>query len=377
MDTQLTAEQKVLEGSCERLLEREWPLERALQLGEGGGEGLVSDFWQHIANAGWLSLAFPEDVGGAGGSLVDLGIVYRSAGYRLIPSRFYSDLFGAFVIFHLGTQSQRRLYLPPVLDGSSLITVAYCEPNVETADCFFTATARRSGNGWIFGGTKTFVPHLDTADYVIVFAQVNEPFSARGLGAFILPRNSLKQVRRQSTFAGERFFTLSLEGVSASNDALLGEATGPIVRQKLSHVLEVATGLQAMEAVGGIRAILERTIEYTKGRSVFGRPIAANQSVQHMLTDLSIRLRGAEVAAAQAIFLKGEGRLAAREVAIAKFAACELYQDTSRVAHQLWGAMGYARESGLYLWSERARVIELQFGGRQFQLEKLSAAMGL
>ena len=82
-------------------------------------------------------------------------------------------------------------------------------------------------------------------------------------------------------------------------------------------------------------------------------------------------------AALRALFLKCKGRPAAREVAIAKIAAGETYTSATIVAHQLWGAMGYARESGLYLWSERAKVTDARFGTAARHLRDLQMLMGI
>jgi alkylation response protein AidB-like acyl-CoA dehydrogenase len=130
-----------------------------------------------------------------------------------------------------------------------------------------------------------------------------------------------------------------------------------------------------MEMAGGAGAVIERTVEYLSTRVQHGRPIGSNQAVQHMLADAAILHDGARVAALQALFRKSLNQPAHREVSIAKIAAGEAYISATTVAHQLWGSMGYARETGLYLWSERAKLADNWFGSRNVHLRKLAACI--
>jgi len=175
-----------------------------------------------------------------------------------------------------------------------------------------------------------------------------------------------------------RFFKLTLDGFRVPQESLLGGNQGlGTTRALFEDMREVATALQCMEVSGGICSVLDRTIEYAKERRVLGRPIGANQAVQHMLANLWIRLNGVRVASLKALWMKSQGRHARREIAIAKIASDQLYVDATITAHQLWGAMGYARETGIYLWSERARVTQVLFGTRRFHGQRLVECMSL
>jgi alkylation response protein AidB-like acyl-CoA dehydrogenase len=132
-----------------------------------------------------------------------------------------------------------------------------------------------------------------------------------------------------------------------------------------------------MEMVGGTSAVLERTVEYVKGREQFGRPIAAFQAAQHHVANIRIALDGARLAAYQATWWVGRGELAERELAIAKLKCGEVYKDATLTAHQLHGGMGYLRETDLHFWSERAKATELQGGAYDVQIRRLERALHL
>ena len=378
MDTQLSEDQHLLEDACEKLLEKEWPLENAMKaLGPDDG-GHSSALWKTFAENGWLALPFPEELGGAGASLNELGLVYRAAGRRLVPSTFYSCLFAELLIHQLGTQAQAAEYLPDIFAGRRLATVAYSEPQAAEASNIFTTTASRVGDTWILKGVKAFVPNVDTADFILVLAKVQTYIDRGGWGLFVVAADQVSNTRRQSTFGGEHLFELSFDGVSVSLNAQLGgEVARTTTLDGFEDVVEKACALQCMEMAGGIKEVLDRTVAYVSERVVLGRPIGSYQAVQHMLADIFIELNGARLAALQALSLKSKGLPAAREIAIAKMALGETYTNATVIAHEVWGAMGYARETGLYLWSERAKVTDAWFGTRPMHLRRLQAEMGL
>jgi alkylation response protein AidB-like acyl-CoA dehydrogenase len=377
VDTQLSEDQTALEDSCRTLLEREWPLEQAMKTLGPGGSRHSSQLWSTLAEAGWLGLPFSVDLGGAGGDLVDLGLCYRAAGERLVPNTLYSCIFAELLIERLGSEAQKNEYLPPIIAGTSLATIAYSEPHAGEQARLFRTTATRAGTGWVLSGVKAFVPDVETADVIFVLANARSNSDRADWGLFaVAPDRVSGAVRRHGALGGEALYQIELSKVQLPADALLGgEAALPCTLDAFHDVVEQATALQCMEVVGGASAVLRRTVEYVSERQQHGRAIGSFQAVQHMLADVAIQLDGARVAALQALFLKSKGRPAAREVAISKIASGELYANATTTAHQVWGAMGYARESGVYLWSERAKVTDARFGTAASHLRKLADLM--
>jgi alkylation response protein AidB-like acyl-CoA dehydrogenase len=379
VDTQLSDDQLALETSCQGLLEKEWPLAQALKTLGPGGSGHSAQLWQTLVESGWLGLPFAAQWGGAGGDLIDLGLVYRAAGERLVPSTFYSCSFAQLLLDRLSSATQKKTWLAPAIAGRLLATVAYTEPHAAQEARLFKTTATRNATGWTLQGVKAFVPNVETAGVLLILAKTQSNVERGQFGVFAITRDSLGQaVRRHSALGGDALHRVELNALQVAADALLGgEAALPTTLEQFSDVVEQATALQCMEMLGGVAAVLKRTVEYVREREQHGRALGSFQAVQHLLANVSIQLDGARVAALQALFLKSQGRPAAREVSIAKIAAGELYASATTIAHQLWGAMGYARETGLYLWSERAKVADATFGTSSYHLSRLAGLMGL
>jgi alkylation response protein AidB-like acyl-CoA dehydrogenase len=376
MNSLMTEDQIALEESCRHLLSREWPLQAALKAFGASGRGHDTTLWRIIADTGWLSLPFDTAVGGGGGDLVDLGLVYRAAGERLVPASFYAAVFSALVIDRIALDNHKRTLLPTLLAGDRLIVTAYMEKQALDDPRFIDAYARPVENGWVLSGHKRFVPYLDIAQDVLVLMRTRSNTDRAGWGLFRIDTAELAGRYRQSSMMGsERFFDLSLDGLQVADDAAL--CTRGDLLPVFDDVVQSATALQCMEMVGGVQAVMNMTVAYVAQREQGGRVIGAYQAVQHLLANVAIQLNGARIAALKALFETSHGRPAARDVAIAKIACGECYTAATVAAHQVWGAMGYARETGLYLYSERARTTDASLGSRPYQLRRLADQMCL
>ena len=379
MNSLLSEDQAALEDFCQKLLAKEWPVEKALKVLGPNGSGHSPELWKVLVEAGWLGMPFDPELGGAGGDLIDLGLIYRAAGERLVPGSFYACVFASLLIAKLGTDVQKKDLLSKIISGDTMATVAFSEPQATENPKYFTTTASRTADGWSLKGTKAFIANLDIADVLLVLARTRSNGDRNGWGVFAVDAKALReQGTRYATLGGEALFQLTLDKVAVPAGALLGgEAAIPTTLDDFDDVVEQATALQCMEMVGGITEIMKRTVDYVGERRQGGRQIGSYQAVQHLMANVRIQLQGGSVAALNAIFQKSKGRPAAKAISIAKVALGEAYSNATITAQQLWGSMGYARESGVYMWSERAKVSDAWLGTRATHLRRVAEHMGL
>ncbi|MES5489099.1 acyl-CoA dehydrogenase family protein, partial [Bradyrhizobium sp. INPA03-11B] len=191
----------------------------------------------------------------------------------------------------------------------------------------------------------------------------------------LLPREAIS-ARRRATFARDNQCRLDLNGVELGAANVFGEGKG-LGHDDLRWTSNATTVLHCMDMIGGAQAVIDRTVAYTMDRHQFGRPIASFQAAQHHVANMHIAVEGARLAAYQAVSRVGDGRIAERETAIAKFKANEAYKFATLTAHQLHGAMGLMVEFDLHLWSERAKAMELRHGAWDTQIRRLASALGL
>ncbi len=366
----LTEEQEMLQNSVRKFFEKEVPTELVRKLQTHDSTGHSEELWKKMSHAGWLAIAIPEKYNGAGGTLLDLGIVYEESGKVLLPTTFYSTLFASFLIEAIGTEEQKAKYLSDIASGHTISTIAYMEPQaIHNTDCYQTV-ARKEKNRYYLTGKKSFVQNAHLAHSMIVIARTEDEQANEGLTAFLVDLGqSGVNIKQHHTFGKDRQSLVAFSEVELGQDDVLGEPHQ--AREGLELAIKKATALQTLEMVGGMKKVVQMTVDYVSQRKQFGVPIGSFQAVQHHLANLATYRDGTELAAYQAVSNLAEGFDAGREVSIAKAYASESYKTITIMAHQLWGGMGYATESDLFLWSNRAKATELSFGTRDFHLNQL------
>ena len=379
-DLALSDEQEALRGSARAFLRRAWPPELVRRALAAGGDGHDADLWRRVAELRWVGLAFPRDVGGGGGGLLDLAVVYEEAGRALVPTSLYSTVEAALLIERAGGDAQRAGLLRPVLAGERIASVAYHEDGMRSSADALVTTAALEGDVVVVNGTKLFVPNAGVADDLVVVARDTAASGAGAVRLVVVPTGAPGVRRsRMGTFAHDAQHEVAFEAVPVPADRVLA-AAAPDAWATVDGVRRVATALQCVEMVGGARAVLDMTVRYVGDRAQFGRPIGSFQAVQHHVADLSTRIDAAGLAAWRAVWRcsvdggAGDGVDAAQAaVAIAKVAAGDAFVEATLMAHQLHGGIGFTLEHDLHLWSDRARAAALTYGSREDHLRALGA----
>jgi alkylation response protein AidB-like acyl-CoA dehydrogenase len=374
-----SAEEIVIRESARKMLEGQCPPALVRRLLDPGSDGHSAELWASLADGGWIGLALPEDAGGTGGTLVDLGVFFREAGRVLLPTTFASTVFAAQLICHLGRAAQRLELLPGIVGGDTIATVAYLEPGVLHDWRKLTTVARPLPDGaWELAGTKLFVANASLADLLVVLARIRADNDQETLAAFAVDPASADgiAVTPMRTFAGDRQAVVRLDRVVVPPTALLGEGSGR-AETRFEHVLDVMTALQCMEMSGGAERVVELTAAYVSGRIQFGRPIGSFQAVQHHVADMGMLVEGALLLSMKAVTALAADRAARREVSHAKAWISRAYPEITIRAHQVWGGMGYVTETDLHLYSNRAKAAEVSFGTASHHLRRAAGAIGL
>jgi len=347
-------DERDLASMCRSLLAAECPI-------APHGERLPAGLWKALADAGILGLAIEEREGGSGGSLTDLGIFSVEAGRALCPTVVHSTAHAALAIEWLGGSDARAAWLPALASGSARATTAVF--SARDAAVAPPLTARSDREGWRLSGVADFVADADLADLIVVTADTD----GGTLGCVVDAGARGISVEPLAMMGGHHAFVVRFDDVAADQVA-------PVSAQQLRRVANAAVALLSLDLVGVGEAVVQRTVDYTKMREQFGRPIASFQAAQHLVADMHIALAAARLAAQSAVFWIGGGSTATRETAIARMRAAAVKQITLD-AHQLHGGMGYVVDTDLHLFSERARVLSTIGGGADIAAKWLEGEM--
>jgi alkylation response protein AidB-like acyl-CoA dehydrogenase len=325
-----------------------------------------------LADAGILGLATAEEFGGSGAGMNELGVFSVEAGRALCPMVVHSTLHATRAIDWLGGVDARRAWLPALSSGAARGTTALWNPR-DAANIAPVLRAQRvddAGGRWRLSGAVDFVADADVADLLVVSAETD----GRTTGFVVDPAAAGISVEPVAMMGAHRAFTVSFDDVAIDDPTrVLGGAQG-LADNDLRRVANAAVALLCLDLVGVAEAVLQRTVDHTKLREQFGRPIASFQAAQHLVADMHIALAAARLAARSAVFWIGRGRTATRETAIARLRAAEVKRITLD-AHQLHGGMGYVVDTGLYRYSERARVLSTLGGGADVAAKWLEGEM--
>jgi alkylation response protein AidB-like acyl-CoA dehydrogenase len=332
----------------------------------GDARGYGEALWSEMAKLGWLGLPFPEEQGGAGLGLVELGLVLEEMGRAAYPGPFFATVvLGGLGISLGGNAAQKDKWLSAISAGKARATAALLEEHLDWDPASTTATAEKSGGGWTLSGLKRFVPWAHVADVVLVPAR-----SPDGLSLFLVDPKSAGVTL--SPMVGidltNRWSEMRLDKVSVDPDAILGQpgSAGAL----LDALLRRAAVMSSAEMLGAARRCLDMSVEYVKVREQFGQPVGSFQAIRHRCAEMLLEAENAHAAVYYAAWALTAG---AEDAAVAA-SICKAYvSDAARKvcgdAIQVHGGIGFTWEYDLHLYMKRAKALEPLFGDAQFHRE--------
>ena len=371
MDFALNDQQELLKKEARRFLDSEFPkkLVRELQESELGYSPAI---WKKMADLGWLSLVIPEEYGGVGGTLLDLGVLFEEIGKTACPSPLFGTVvFGVLPLLDAGNEEQKRRLLPRVASGDLILTMALSEPEADYQPKFMTTRAQQEDGCFAVTGTKLFVPYAHVADVTLVVAATSPvDDDGKGTTVFLVPKKAdgIELVPLE-TVGRDKQFEVTFSSVRVSPSDTLGAVDGGW--QVVETTLQKATAIQCVETVGVMQQELAMTAEYTSNRVQFGRPIGSFQAVQHRLADMLTDVEGARWLSYRALSQLSNSLPARREVAIAKAWTADACQRVAYSAQHLHGGIGMDLDYDLHFYFEWAKARQLSLGTTPYHLASI------
>ena len=388
MDFELGEEEQAIRDLTAQVLDDMSSHERLKALA-ADGDHVDRKAWAALASTGVVGSSVPEAYGGLGLGFLATAVALEEVGRRASPVPLLTTaVMGAMPIAAYGTESQRAAWLPGIADGSILACAALAEDGTtatEPTTMARIATDRNGptpdgdgsapgsavlghdGRGHVLDGTKVLVAGGLDADVALVPARLDDG----AVGVFIVPTDAEGlEVRLVEVTTGRPEARFELSGLRVGADALLGGGASDgaeIVRFIERHA---NVGLCMMMA-GAARAAIEMAADYTKQRHQFDRPIATFQAVSQRAGDSYIDAEAIWLTAYQAAWRLSAGLPADREIAIAKYWACEGGYRVVHAAVHVHGGVGVDRDYPLHRHFLAARQIELTLGHAEEQLADL------
>jgi len=342
--------QQAIATESRRVLDARVAKDRLLALLEKTGE-FDQPFWDTAVEQGWTALAIPEEHGGLGLSLVELGLVAQATGAATAGAPFLSFGYGAARALIDGKDADAAAnWLPKLASGEALGTVAFAEGSTP-----LPPVASVTYEGGKLNGTKPAVTAGLKADFAVVWA------SAGGKPVLVLAELAGAERGAVSSYDNSRLYAdLIFTGTPAT---VLAE--GDAARALALDVLARMAVVTAHEQTGGAEALLHIARDYAVTRRAFGQLIGAFQSIKHRIAEMYGLVEIARANCIHAAAREGQADflLAAAD---ARIAGTDAYDTAARDCIQIHGGIGVTWEMGLHLHMRRARSLAVELGNLYF-----------
>lgn len=365
MNFELTDEQKLLRQSVRAFVKQRSPVSRFRKLRDAEIDRAV---WREMGELGWLSLPFPEAVGGFGGSFVDVAVLLEAFGSALVPEPYLASVvLAGTVLARAGAPEQHGRWLAALMEGREVVALAHDEQGQRFSARPHTTVAVVEGNGFHLRGRKQFVlagSHADT--FVVSAVQDGAP------ALFVVPRATAGlTVRPIRTIDGLGAAMLELDCSIAGDQRLGGGDAG----DALDRGLDAAAAMGVAEGLGVCQATLELTLAHLKSREQFGVPIGSFQALQHRAVEMFVEVELVRSILALAAIRADEDDVQLRQHAVssAKVQLAMSGRFVTQQAIQLHGGIGITDEHDIGLYFKRMHALALAFGDEEHHVRRFGA----
>ena len=350
------AKNELLEGAIKRDETKEWPKEQVEKMSKLGFLGMMVDSKWNGGGMDSISYAIAmEEI-----SAIDASAsVIMSVNNSLV----------CYLIEHFGNDFQKEKYLTKLALGEKLGAFSLSEPQSGSDASNMITTAVKDGKNYIINGIKNWVTNGINSDLVLVFAITEKDIGHKGISCFIVEKGMdgfecgkpEDKLGIRSSDTCELYF----DNVQVPLENRIGKE-GEGFKIALSTLDGGRIGI-ASQALGIAQASLNHSINYSKEREQFGKPISSNQAIQFKLSDMAMEIEAARLLIWKAAWAKDNHQNFGVLASMAKVYSSEVAMKASTQCVQIHGGYGYIRETGVERLMRDAKITQIYEGTSEIQ----------
>ncbi|MBI5905648.1 MAG: acyl-CoA dehydrogenase family protein [Deltaproteobacteria bacterium] len=357
--------------------------EVAPHVGDWERNGIVPrDAWRKMGAAGFLCPWLPEEYGGSGADFLYSVIITEElsrAGGIGFMAPLHSDIVAPY-IHHLGTEEQKKRWLPKCATGEIVLAVGMTEPDAGSDLAGIKTRAERDGADYVINGVKTFISNGINADLVIVACRTEKHAKgSRGISLICVERDSpgfqrgrkLEKMGLHSQDTAELIF----EDCRVPESNLLGEENRGFAHL-MDHLQQERLVCSVM-AQAMAESMLEMTIRYTRDRKAFGKPVCSMQHNAFKIVEMATEVELGRAFLDRLIGRHMQGDSAVTQVSMAKAWIPEMANRVAYHCLQLHGGYGYMEEYPICRFYRDVRVIAIFAGTTEIMKHIIARNMEL
>ncbi|HEX8631584.1 MAG TPA: acyl-CoA dehydrogenase family protein [Catenuloplanes sp.] len=340
------------------------------------------EHYRRAGELGLLGLSVPEQYGGGGGGFTHEAVLLHEqahSGDSSLGLAVHSGIVTGYLAAY-GSEEQKRRWLPGLCSGELVGAIAMTEPDGGSDLQAMRTRARRDGDDYVIDGAKTFISNGGLADLVILAAKTDPAQRAAGVSLLVCEVGDdqagfrrgrlLSKIGLHGNDTAELFF----DGYRVPAANLLGDAEGlgfsQLMRQLPQERLVIGIG-----AVAAMERALELTVDYTRQRTAFGKPLIGHQHTRMVLAECAARTRVSRVFLDDCITRHAAGELDVATAAMAKFWLTDGQCEVIDRCLQLFGGYGYTTEYPIARMYTDARAQKIYGGTNEIMKELVARAL--
>ena len=335
------------------------------------------ELWRKAGEVGLLGLSIPEGYGGGGGTFAHEAVLLEEqarAGDSAWGVSVHSGIVNHYIL-NYAAEEKKREWLPKLVSGEWVAAIAMTEPGTGSDLQGIKTRAVRDGDEYVINGSKTFITNGAQCDFIVVAAKTDPDAGAAGVSLFAVETSTpgfrrgrvLDKIGMKGQDTSELFF----DDVRVPAANLLGDAEGQGFIQLMQQLPQERL-IIAVTAVAGMESAVNQTLEYTKDRTAFGRPIFGFQNTKFKLAEAATETAASRAFLDQCIERHVKGELDVQGAAMIKLWTTERLNRVIDECLQLFGGYGYMNEYPIArAWAD-VRVTRI-FGGTSEIMKEIIA----
>ncbi|MBI1318288.1 MAG: acyl-CoA dehydrogenase [Candidatus Hydrogenedens sp.] len=337
--------------------------------------------WLKAGENGFLCFDAPEEYGGLGIKDFRYNMILAEELIRVGASgpgfSLQNDIILPYIL-NYATEAQKAKYLPKMVSGELIVSIAMTEPNTGSDLQGIQTSAVRVGDSYVINGQKTFITNGIMSDLVIVVAKTDPNAGAAGTSLILVekdrpgfaPPRKLEKMGMHAQDTAELF----MENVEVPVENLLG-SEGHGFLYLMTQLPQERASIGAI-AIAACESALEMTIKYCQERTAFGRPIGKFQANRFKLAEMKTEIEIGRVFLNDCVRLLNEGNLSTERAAMLKWWTTELQKRVIDQCVQLHGGYGYMAEYPICKAYTDSRGQTIYAGTTEIMKEIIGRAMG-
>lgn len=378
MDFTFNDEQRMWHDMLHSFMEKEVGREYTREHDES--RKFPDEIYKKMADQGWLGLLTPEEMGGMACDPIMFAIFCEAIGKFSLDTAacIMTSMFTALNIVHHGNEAQKEYYIPRYLRGEHKFAISISEPQSGSDAAAARTKAVLEGDEWVLNGNKVWCSGAHLPDTAIILMARTGPERYAGLSLFLVPNDTPGlEIKKMNTIVRKSLGTTEffLDNVRIPRENLLGEEGKGW--QYIGEHLELERLSIAASQIGNAQTALDDTINYTKNRDAFGKPLSSFQVLKHRMAENAIEIEAARLLVYAAAAKIARGERAIKEVSMAKVFAADVLFKTAFNGMQALGGYAQLPEYDMERYFREAKHGMVGGGTREIQCGIIAKELGI